>query len=425
MPFETFRPSRGLAPKTLFLTFFAVWFLGQVVWWNNPHSLFEQKRIHTLPFGFVWSPEGGVEVQDFAYNLVFFRGIWDHSVPRPYRMEDQEKLVRHSLPGMTSGMCHAYSPVGLILVWPLLQVSGAMANFLYDLLAALGIIICFYVYLLPRTTSLTQLCSLGICSVSICIMLAFGLGQSSLLTTTLLTAFWMGLQHSSRERSLAKDLFLALLFWALCLKPSVAILPFALLLGTKAWRPLLLGFFLLGVTWLVLAPLYGGWWTGLQDYAYLLNHYNNSDFIPFMRRDYVPGHDAETRGLFALDRVTTEILTLVFIALHWFRKISLSELFQALIGIFLLFSPYLLPSEDWILCLLVVEGEFFRNSSRLAAVAKLLILFGIMDLRGGTIIPWSITFPLMCVLFGWIFLDALGKRIRPDASRTNLPPAYS
>jgi hypothetical protein len=207
----------------------------------------------------------------------------------------------------------------------------------------------------------------------------------------------------------------------LCLKPSVAIIPFALLLGVGAGRPLLMGFGLLGLTWLVLAPLYGGWWSGLQDYAYLLNHYNNSDFTPFMRRDYRPGYDFETRALFTFDRWMTLGIAAVLIALRWRQRITLSEMFQALVGSFLLFSPYLLPSEDWILCLLLVEGRFFRDPSPLAACAKLLILFGIMDLRGGTIIPWEIHFPLKCALFGWMFLEAVLERRR--GMRTAAIPA--
>ena len=389
------------------------------MWWNNPHSIFEQKKVEGFPFGFIRSPEGGVEVQDFAYNLVFFRGIHDHVVAHPYRLEDQEKLVHQLLPGMTAGMSHGYSPVGLVLAWPLLQMPGSAAYLLYDLLTAGSILVLFHFYFLPRTESLTQISALGICSVSVCVMLAFGLGQTSLLTTSLLAMLWILLPAGDCKVTLARDLIVALLFWALCLKPSIAIIPFALLLGEKAWRPLLIGFLMIGLTWIFLAPYYGGWWTGLQDYAYLLNHYNNADFTPFMRRDYIPGHDAGTRNWFAFNRWLTESLTFASILARWQRWISRAELLQGMIGIFLLFSPYLLPSEDWILCLLVVTGDFFRDSTRLTSVAKLAVLFGIMDLRGGTIVPWSVNFPLLCVLFGWMLLKASQKR--PGASERVRP----
>jgi hypothetical protein len=269
----------------------------------------------------------------------------------------------------------------------------------------------FHFYLLPRTHSSLQLYALALSAASVCLALTVALGQSALLTTSLLGLFWALLQHG--RRSLTGDLGLALLFWAICFKPSVAVIPLALFIGSHRWRPLLLGFALLAVTWLWVAPFYGGWWTGLVDYSYLLNHYNNADFTPFMRRDYVPGHDAEIRGLFAFDRVATAAVTLALLFLNWTGRLSLSGLFQGMIGVFLLFSPYLLPSEDWILCLLVVESRFFRDVSPAGMCGKLLVLFGIMDLRGGMIIPWEINFQLKCLLFGWMLAEELRRSRRP------------
>ena len=399
--------------KRIFLVYLGLWLVALFVWWNNPYSLLEKNRYPGLPFGFVRSPEGSVQVQDFAYNLVFFRGIQHRIVAHPYRLADQEKMVRTLLPAMTAGLSHGYSPVAYVLAWPLLRVTGAEANFIYEFLCTVGIIILLRSYLLPRMESFVQLYGFALCAASICLALAYALGQSSLLTTTVLAAFWVLLQRNSTySHALMRDAGLAVLFWILCLKPSVAIIPFVLLVGVGAWRALLISFLLLGVTWLVLAPLYGGWVGGLRDYSYLLNHYNNSDFTPFMRRDYRPGHDFETRALFTFDRWMSIGLAAALIALRWLRHVSLSEMFQGLIASFLLFSPYLLPSEDWILCLLLVEGRFFRDPSPLAAFAKLLILFGIMDLRGGTIIPWEIHFQLKCVLFGWMLFEALLERRR-------------
>ncbi len=100
----------------------------------------------------------------------------------------------------------------------------------------------------------------------------------------------------------------------------------------------------------------------------------------------------------------------MLIVLRWTRRISGSEQFQGMVWIFLLFSPYLLPSEDWILCLLIVEGPFFYSGISFAAAAKLLLVFGILDLRAGLTIPVSVNFPLKCLLFAWIFFELIRRR---------------
>jgi hypothetical protein len=404
-------PFRFEGLRGALFAFLCLWLGGLIFWGNNPDSFFQRHRIKNLPFGFLLSPEGGVQIQDFALNLVYFHGIQERLVPHPYRLDDQEKLLRHLLFGMTSGLSHGYSPVAFVLALPLLPLSGAQAYLIYVLAGAAGILLLFHFYLLPRVEHPAQLYALALCAVSVCLALTFALGQSAMITTSLLGFFWMLLQDHDKSDPWRMDLGLALLFWMLCLKPNVGAVAAALLLGARAWRPLVIGGALLALTWIAIAPFYGGWWTGLQDYFYLLNHYNNADFTPFMRRDYVPGHDEEIRGLFVFDRAAMAVGTLILLVLRWSRRITLSELFQGMIGIFLLFSPYLLPSEDWVLCLLVVEGAFFRPASRLAAYGKLLLLFGIMDLRAGMIIPWQINFELKLILFGWMAAEALWRRM--------------
>ena len=387
-----------------------IWLAGMTIWWNNPDSVFERLKAPGLPFGFLRYPGGGIEVQDFAYNLVFFRGIRDRVVAHPYRMADQEVLVRKLVPAMTKGMTHGYSPVAFVLSLPLMQMTGAQANLLYDALASAGIAALFYLYLLPRAAHSVQLLALGLVTVSICLVLTMALSQTSLLTTPLLGLFWVLLQQREESRSGKIDLILGLVFWALCLKPNIGLIALILLFGTKAWRPVVLGFALLALTWVATGPLYGGWISGLRDYAFLLDHYNNADFIPFMQRDYVPGHDAEIRGLFTFDRTATIVCSLILLAQHWAGRISLSALFQGMIATFLLLSPYLLPSEDLILFLLIVENDFFKEPNPLAALGKLFLLFGIMDLRGGVIVPFECHFQFKCLFFIWMFGEQLFRR---------------
>jgi hypothetical protein len=383
---------------------------------TNLTTLQAGNRVQNLPFGFFSLPNGTIFTQDFAYNLIFLKGVQEHLVTNPYRLDDQEKLMRRMVPEGTRGMTHAYSPVAFVLALPLLSLSGSQAYLLYTILCAVGVLLLFYFYLLPLAESRLQLYAFLVCTISICVIAGLTIGQSALMTTTFLGAFWFLLKRRPTFSSILNDILIAVLFWALCLKPSVAIIPLALLLGERAWRPLALGFLLLGATWLCVAPYYGGWWTGFWDYLFLLNHYNNADFTPFMQRGYETAEQKHlTLLFFSLDRGLVLASCLILLILRWTRLINGSEQFQGMVWAFLLVSPYLLPSENWIICLLVVEGSFFQSKNLAVITGKLLLLGAILNLRAGVTFPWAVDSPLKWLLFAWVvveWLQARGKSLR-------------
>jgi hypothetical protein len=92
------------------------------------------------------------------------------------------------------------------------------------------------------------------------------------------------------------------------------------------------------------------------------------------------------------------------------RRISASEQFQGTVWAFLLFSPYLLPSENWIICLLVVEGSFFQSRNPAAIAGKLLLLCGVLNLRSGMAFSWPADAYLKWLLFAWIVVEWLLAR---------------
>ena len=387
-----------------------LWFVLLIVAVNVIVAKLQAASLPGLPFG-ISSSNGAIYAQDFSYNLLYFHGIQDRFVSRPYRLEDQEAMMRHVLPGITSGMSHAYSPVAFVLIQPLLAVSGRNAYLIYTILCAAAALLLFYFYLLPRAEVSLQFYALIICAVNVWVVTTLAVGQSSLITTAFLGGFWALLARRSISVFWLGDFCIAAFFWALCLKPSVAVLPGMLLLGAKAWRPLIIGGIFLLITWTILAGHYGGWWTGLQDYLYLLNHYHNADFTPFMQRfSETPEGRRLTALLFSLDRNLVLTLNLVLLALRWARRISGSEQFQGMIWVFLLFFPYLLPSENWILCLLVVEGSFFRSRNSFLGCGKLLLLMGILNLRANVTFPTQVDFPLKCLLFAWVVVELIQTR---------------
>ena len=380
------------------------------------------KSNRSLPFG-ISSSNGIVSAQDFAYNMLYFKGIRERLVPHPYRFEDQEKLIRQLLPAMTSGRTHAYSPVAFVLALPLLSLSGREMYLVYTILNALGFALLYYYYLLPKAEYPLQVCALVVCAVSVWLVTTFAVGQSSLLTTTLIGAFWCLLNRRPAASSILVDAAIALLFWMICLKPSVAIIPFMLLLGARAWRVLAMGMGLLLATWIFLGNYYGGWWTGFWDYLYLLNHYHDAGFTPFLQTTNDPAQDKQlTLLFFSLKRNLLLFSSLALLFLRLTRRITGSDHFQGMVWAFLLFSPYMMPSENLILCLLVVEGSFFQSENRLLVYGKLLLLIGILDLRTNvTFIPQA-DFQLKCLLFFWILAEWFQTRRKDLASLEELAP---
>jgi len=418
-------PARvGVKREHFVLILLGFYLAAIIVCLNRPGSDLQAYRQTGLPFGCVPSPHRGYAVQDFACNLLYLRGIQDRAVAHPYRQEDQERLMHRWLPTASSGMCHAYSPVAFVLALPLLTMEPAHAYLLYSIIGAVGLLLLGHFHLFPAARTPFQLYLLIVSLVNLTWILAFAVGQSALITTPLLGAFWVLLQRRAARPCAFIDLLLALLFWALCVKPSIAMIPLGLLLGARAWAALGLGTGLLAVTWAAVGDRYGGWWTGLRDYSDLLNHYYEDAMIPFMRdvftrhgdtganayfATWFPGHSA---FFFSLSHALFLGASAGLLALRWTGRISPSGQFQGMVWNFLLFCPYLLPSEDCIVCLLIVEGAFFRGGSFFASGMKLILLLAMMNLRAGLTFPGQINFPLKCVLLAWILAEAFRARDR-------------
>jgi hypothetical protein len=386
------------------------WFFIVVVGVNVHTARLQAMSPPDYPFGII-SVKGELFTQDYSYNMLFFRGIRDRLVPHPYRMKDQEVLMRQLAPMAYTGMSHAYSPVALVLALPLLLLSPQGSFLVYSILSAAATLLLFRFYLFPRATEPMQLVALTLCAVSLWGACTLFVGQTPPITTALLAALWVLLIGRSTSPSILRDVVIAALFWGICLKPSVGLVPFMLLLGMKAWRPLILGLFFLLVTWASLAGHYGGFFAGLSDYSYMLNHYNYDELSPFLRRPEGAAYAGHASSYFLIWRALIMICSLTFLTLRWTGRITDSELFQGMLWNFLLFSPYLMPSENWVLWLLLVEGTFFQLRPSISSCLKLLLLVLIFNLREHVTIPITAAeWYLKCLLGAWILIDAIRRR---------------
>lgn len=383
-----------------------------------------------LPFG-VGAITGGhnIRVQDFAINLNYLRQVSLRLCPHPYRLADQEEIIKHWIPFAMSGMPHGYSPVALVVAYPLLQLPERLAFQLFDFLNVVLLVVLTACYLLPRISNGAQGAAVLASFLGYSLANTIYMGQTSVGTTCTL-ALGMVLLHRREEKAAGwgLDIALALILWVLAAKPSIAIVLATLLLGSRAWRALTICAFFLLATWLALSSWYGGIWSGLQDYFWLLNHYCRDDMTPFMQRGMNPAFSTNLNAFltinfpalgetsFTLSRFLVLGGLLLLIALRWMKLLTLSGQFQGALWIFLLFSPYIAAPEDWVICLLAVEGIFFRPGW--LAVFKVVLVFLIVNLQIGLLThePWF--FPAKLTLAVWWLADAWLPEIRRRAGET-------
>jgi len=410
-------------------TYCLVIVLASLAIWIAP-KLWSVQRPAGVPYGIVFIPgTDAFATQDFAYNLNFLRQIWHESVAHPYRLDDQEQMVKTWFPRMATGLLHAYSPVALVMALPLLAMKPEWAYALFTFFHAVLLVLLTAFYLLPRMKNTAQGCAVLASFCSYALLDVWSMGQTAIVTTCILAASAVLLQNRSWTGSLLlrRDLILGGLFFVLAAKPSIALILAAMLVGERVWRPL--GFAAIGLasTWVLLADHYGGFWSGLWDYAWLLNHYCQADVTPFMRPGLTPEISTNltsfvtrlapgwNEAVFHFSRLLFEGLIFGLVILRWSKRITFSTQFQGLLWTFLLFCPYLLVTEDLAVCLLAVEGTFFRPG--LGAPFKILLVFLMVNLWiRGLVGGLPLFFPVKLALAAWWLADLIFLQRRPGIS---------
>jgi hypothetical protein len=388
--------------------------------WIMP-KFWSATRPASVPYGVVFIPgTDNFGTQDFAYNLNYLRQIWRKTVDHPYRLPDQEQMVKAWYPRISFGLLHAYSPVALVMALPLLMMKVEWAYFFCTFLNAALLVLLTWFYLLPRMKNSVQACAVLASFLGYVLFDVFLMGQTSIVTTSLLAAGFVLLENRSKRagRSLLFcDLVLGIILFILAAKPSVAMILIAMLIGEGIWRSLILAGAGLALTWMLLANHYGGYWTGLQDYLWLINHYCQADMTPFMRPGLTPAistnftsyltvlFPAHSEGNFLVSRLLFQGLILVLVMTRWMKRISLSTQFQGLLWTFLLFCPYLLVTEDFAVCLLAVGGAFFRPGP--GAFFKVLLVLLLVNMCMGTWTTLPLFFSIKLALALWWLADLI------------------
>ena len=375
---------------------------------------------------------------DFAVHFNYLRQIRHHEIDRPYTYQGQVRMMTNWLPGARSGMPHAYSPVALLLMWPLFRLDTGTALLVVKILDLVLLLVLVLGYLRVRAATPTQAIAVLAACCGLSFFATICVGQTSVFTTFVLALGWTLLQRQHDLKRLHPEiapLSLALVLWFLAFKPSIAMVWFTVLLGTKSWRAVTWAALFLIVTWLALGPFYGGWIVGLQNYAYFIGHYYMEAFPPFLQPGATPQMNTNFNSFlvmldpglgafsFKLNQVLFQVTNIAVILLCWTKRFTVSQLFQAAIWNYLVFCPQLCATEDWVICLLVVEGNFFRPA--LTTVFKIALLWAIVNLRWGCLTDWPLFFPAKLALASWWWSEALSLLPSPvptqqfpsDASR--------
>lgn len=147
-----------------------------------------------IPTILIEAKEKSVRIQDFAYHLLIYKGLWTGQIDNPYQFENQVLILRHeSSSNISTAMPIGQSPVALLLSYP------------FTLIAQYNLLISYFLWLTISSACLA--CGLNqwrketnnnniyfplftlITILSVAFLHAFELGQTSIIALGILLLF--------------------------------------------------------------------------------------------------------------------------------------------------------------------------------------------------------------------------------------------
>lgn len=306
--------------------------------------------------------ENKITIIDFASHLNFTRDFWQifitktniHSV---YSVENHLNATGslgwinpdHALP-------FGYSPTMLIILGPLTLFSNLAGYYLITFLS----LISMWWQTKPAR------CRFGLGLLSLCSPLAFScfsLGQTAILTAAGLLLISERSPDNLSSIGVKQSILPGIVLWSLTAKPPLALTAGCILIGLRAWHPLLIGIILTIISTICIAPLLGPVW--VADYLNLIQEYNRVDADPVFSWSLWPSHMANLRGILSADFGISDnlassissyvwLLSLVAISVVGTRKrIRKGYFWSAGILLYLLFCPHVSSTEEVQILLLI------------------------------------------------------------------------
>lgn len=311
------------------------------------------------PFGIESGPDR-LYILDFASHFNFVKEAWTGELPEgmsAYSVENHLRVTsRWHGQDTQVALPFGYSPTMLWVLAPLVPFSHSVAFVLFNVVG-LGAV---WWQTRPRRYRagwglVTFFSPLGFA--------CFLLGQTAVLTGAGLLLLFERSREAFRKVASSRTFTAAVLLWALSAKPPLALTAGAVLVGLRAWRPVVVALALTAVTTAAAYPLMGPGWAA--DYVEMIRTYNLVDAAPAYAFSFAPHHMANLRGVLTMDfgvadDVATRVSSLLWLvglaalaAVGPRLRLTSGGSWSAGVLLFLLFCPHVSSMEVLQVALLV------------------------------------------------------------------------
>ena len=322
----------------------------------------------------------GVPVQDFAYIFNYARWAATLRHTSPYSVSQHRRFLTAWLgPQIGSALCFAYSPMMVLLLAPLFALPTVWAWLVWNLVSAWTATLAVRSAIgANRSILLLRLAAFVDPTVVSCL----ALGQTTLLTTGLLGILVLLAGRSTADES--REVYgAAACVVCLSAKPPLAAVGVVTLLAAGRWRAVLVA---AAACALVVAGAVA-WWGGdfVADYIAMLGGYNLIDAPALFRAGLHPESMTNLRNVLVHtgwfdDRqaarlswipLAVSLAPTPVLALRLHRAVPVQLACAASAMAYLLFSPHLSSTEDFLLLVVPIWLYPFCHARAFRTLAAL------------------------------------------------------
>lgn len=367
---------------------FIVFFITMLLIYSF-HQFVSQKIV------FVEHTDRYFQIQDYAYYIIMAKAFWFKDLGNIYNLNfQQQALSAYVGSHINMAMPLGITPIALVVWFPFAYVASFNMALSYTLWMVFSVSVLFtalwrmgrYVFknknpqLLPITLSLITVCSAAA-------FYGILLGQTSLLAAGLLVHLLFFVHNSAHEQSkLNINFFILLIIFILGIKPTYLALGLGILIIYGMWREVIYSLIILTSVLIGLTPMLSVKW--ILSYFHQLTIFGREKIPDVYAWAFVPDTMNIFRSAFRnfigdnIAGVISSILTCgTYISVIGFsiltnlksgpsktlssERITKEQLFIAIIGSYLLFSPYAGGYEDILLISVFATVALVGNSPNL------------------------------------------------------------
>jgi hypothetical protein len=221
-----------------------------------------------------------------------------------------------------------------------------------------------------------------------------GMGQTALITTTLLSWFWFKMQDETGEKwgifSMKREMLMGIILFLFSAKPNLAFALGVLFLAAGAWRPVAGAMAAFLGTYFILRGCLGGFPQGLFDYIQFIATYNPENTGAIFKTGLAPQIYTNFQSFLSQMSWVRPGVAAMLNYILWLGGTALLLYFTRInprltprtflemhLSCFLLFCTNVNATEDILIILLIAISPFFRDSS--GWLGKLVLVFLVVN----------------------------------------------